>query len=120
MNGVVAQQREISAKEALFAKWTRGEKAANVNGSHPRPAIPRRKDPASAPLSYAQRALWFFHQLEPNSPLYNIPVAAEFSGDLDLPALQHALNTIVVRHEILRTRLVVKDARPLQVIDTPS
>ena len=34
------------------------------------------------PLSFAQQRLWFLHQIEPDSPVYNVPLALRFEGTL--------------------------------------
>ncbi len=76
---------------------------------------------AQLPLSFAQQRLWFLNQLEPNSPLYNVPRALRLSGVLDAGALQQALRAIVARHEVLRTTFAVVDGEPVQVVaPTPS
>ena len=69
------------------------------------------------PLSYAQQRLWFLHQLEPNSAVYNIPLALRLTGDLDAPALGRALAMLVERHDVLRTRFVNEDDELMQVVD---
>ncbi len=69
------------------------------------------------PLSYAQQRLWFIHQLEPDSPAYNIPYAVRLGGVLDIPALKHGLQEISQRHEVLRTTFSAEGGRPRQVID---
>ncbi|MGW6642429.1 amino acid adenylation domain-containing protein, partial [Streptomyces iakyrus] len=70
------------------------------------------------PLSFAQQRLWFLDQLDPGSAEYNVPMPIRLGGVLDLPALEAALNAIVARHEVLRTRLVAgDDGVPHQVID---
>src|SRR6266540_2749577 len=73
------------------------------------------------PLSFAQQRLWFLGQLDPNSVEYNMPMPIWFDGDdLDVDALRTALDAIVERHEVLRTRLVEgTDGVAYQVIDPP-
>ena len=70
------------------------------------------------PLSFAQRRLWFFDQLKPNSAVYNIPMAMKISGPLNIQALQKALDAIVSRHEVLRTTFAPVDGVPVQEIAT--
>jgi amino acid adenylation domain-containing protein/non-ribosomal peptide synthase protein (TIGR01720 family) len=54
-------------------------------------------------LSFAQRRLWFLHQLNPASPAYNIASAVRLQGTLDLRVLEASLKEIARRHEVLRT-----------------
>ncbi|MFD3658960.1 condensation domain-containing protein, partial [Streptomyces sp. NPDC058620] len=73
------------------------------------------------PLSFAQQRLWFLDQLEPGSTEYNMSTRLRLPGDVDLAALGAALDAIVVRHEVLRTRLVAgPDGVAHQVIDPPA
>src|SRR5258707_5820976 len=57
----------------------------------------------SVPLSFAQLRLWLIDQIEGGSSQYNLPVALRLSGKLDRGAFQQALDTLVKRHETLRT-----------------
>ncbi|MBN3951615.1 MAG: amino acid adenylation domain-containing protein [Nostoc sp. NMS7] len=69
------------------------------------------------PLSWAQERLWFLHHLEGESGAYTIPFAVSLEGNLNVKALQGAIEGIVRRHEVLRTRFEIKDDKPVQVID---
>jgi amino acid adenylation domain-containing protein/non-ribosomal peptide synthase protein (TIGR01720 family)/FkbM family methyltransferase len=69
------------------------------------------------PLSFAQQRMWFLHQLEPESAVYNLPYALRFNGDLDDAALEYALNEIVCRQEILRTRYELLNGEAVQRIE---
>ncbi|MBV9791688.1 MAG: amino acid adenylation domain-containing protein, partial [Chloroflexi bacterium] len=55
------------------------------------------------PLSFAQQRLWFLDQVQPGSTLYSIPVVVRLTGPLNQAALVRAVETIVQRHEVLRT-----------------
>lgn len=79
-------------------------------------SIPARKEKDATPLSFAQQRLWFLNQLDPESPFYNICVAWRFKGALNTSALQQALNTLVDRHETLRTTFALFDGEPIQKI----
>ncbi|HSX62577.1 MAG TPA: condensation domain-containing protein, partial [Tahibacter sp.] len=84
-------------------------------------AIPRQpRDGEALPLSFAQQRLWFIDRLEGGSRQYNMPAALRLRGALDTTALQGALDAIVARHEILRTRYVEVDGQPRQVVDAPA
>ncbi|MFE0751294.1 amino acid adenylation domain-containing protein [Gordonia sp. NPDC058843] len=67
---------------------------------HPLVARPR---PAHIPLSYAQQRLWFINQFDVTSPMYNMPVAFDIHGFLDVGALRAAVVGAMTRHEPLRT-----------------
>src|ERR1700753_1162837 len=77
----------------------------------------RKAAETTIPLSFAQQRLWFLDQLEPNSPLYNVPTVARLCGPLNVEALQAALDSLVSRHESLRTRFVDVEGSPAQVVD---
>ncbi len=68
------------------------------------------------PLSYAQQRLWFIDQLEGSSAEYNIPEVLHLRGGLDYEALERTIQTIVDRHETLRTHFGEIDGLPVQII----
>ncbi|MEU9042880.1 MULTISPECIES: MupA/Atu3671 family FMN-dependent luciferase-like monooxygenase [unclassified Kitasatospora] len=73
-----------------------------------------------APLSYAQRRLWFLDQLQPGSAIYNVPLGYDITGPLHHTALQQALTEVVRRHEILRTAFRSTGGTPHQVVLPPA
>jgi amino acid adenylation domain-containing protein len=68
----------------------------------------------TAPLSYAQRRLWFLAQLSPDSPFYNVPAALRIRGTVDDDVLERALQEIVRRHDVLRTTFAALRGEPVQ------
>ncbi|HEU5230641.1 MAG TPA: condensation domain-containing protein, partial [Ktedonobacteraceae bacterium] len=69
------------------------------------------------PLSFAQQRLWLMEQVDFASNAYNVPLAVQMTGALDVEALEYALQEIVNRHEVLRTTFSLdKNQHPVQVI----
>src|SRR4051812_20959424 len=87
----------------MEALWKQSVQSEQANAITPRP------DKDSAPLSFAQQRLWFFDQLEPGSPAYNIPSAVRLSGLLNVKALEQCLNEIQRRHETLRASFFISE-----------
>ncbi|MGD6830500.1 condensation domain-containing protein, partial [Bacillus pumilus] len=78
------------------------------------PSLIRVERGSVVPLSYAQQRLWFFDRLVPNSSLYNIPAVWRLQGEWSPRALENSLNTLISRHEILRTTITEKDGEAFQ------
>ena len=78
--------------------------------------IPRRNSSRTYPLSPAQQRLWFMEQLNPGVPVYNEAEAVRLTGELNVSALETALNMIVARHELLRATIETIDGVPHAVI----
>ena len=81
--------------------------------------IPIQDEAEHYPLSLDQERIFFLHQLNPTSPFYNIYSAELFRGRIDLARFNRGVNEVVRRHESLRSRFIVVDGRPVQVIDEP-
>ncbi|HEY0604627.1 MAG TPA: condensation domain-containing protein, partial [Herpetosiphonaceae bacterium] len=76
----------------------------------------RAEESTDLPLSFAQQRLWFLQQLDPQSTVYHTPIRVRLSGALDVDALQCSLNTIIQRHEALRTTFPLHGEQPVQAI----
>jgi amino acid adenylation domain-containing protein len=72
-----------------------------------------------APLSDAQRRLWFIDQMGAAPGLYNMSGVLRLRGRLNLQALEESLNRIIDRHESLRTSFPAIDGAPVQRIAAP-
>jgi non-ribosomal peptide synthetase component F/acyl carrier protein len=68
------------------------------------------------PVSFAQRRLWFLHQLEPDNPVHNVAAAVRLEGRLQVDALARAFSEIARRHEALRTGFSGTGDEPAQVV----
>ncbi|MFE6663307.1 amino acid adenylation domain-containing protein [Streptomyces sp. NPDC057697] len=63
--------------------------------------VPR--DGAPLPASPAQEQLWFLDRLNGGDVSYHVPVALRLTGPLRADAFEEAVQSLVARHEILRT-----------------
>src|SRR5215211_826480 len=104
-------KRLSPTQRALLLKELQKE-AAQKNGEH---KITRRSEAGPIPLSFSQQGLWFVSQMNPNTPLYNVPEAVHLSGQLNVEALEQSLNEIIRRHDALRTRFMVAARQPVQI-----
>ncbi len=69
------------------------------------------------PCSQAQQRFWFEEQLHPQNPGLNVAVRWGIEGDLPPALLERAWQHLIARHESLRTRFVVSDGEPIQVVE---
>ncbi|MFF1561648.1 amino acid adenylation domain-containing protein [Streptomyces sp. NPDC058279] len=74
--------------------------------------------PDTLPLSYGQESLWFLDRLGLQDS-YNVGTTFRIEGELDVHALLRALDEVVRRHEVLRTRFRETDGVVAQIVDPP-
>lgn len=113
------------AKRALLLQRLQEKQQASSPASAPASITRQDRGPGLVPLSYAQQRLWFLAQLEDESSgasaagrAYILSAAFSLLGPLDAPALARSLRALMQRHESLRTRFVLRDDTPGQIIDT--
>jgi len=104
---ILAQMRSRKPELLTFLEQVNPNTPTSI---HP---VARNQD---IPLSFAQQRLWFIDQLEGESATYNISRALRLVGNLNLTALEQAIQTIVERHETLRTSFQVVHDTPVQII----
>lgn len=72
--------------------------------------------PRVAPMSFAQRRLWFLAQLVPGNPFYNVDSAIRLRGPLQVTALVRSLQEIIARHGTLRTTFAHLSGQSVQLV----
>lgn len=72
--------------------------------------------PQGAELSPAERQIWYLERAFPNRPTYNETLLVQLDGELDVPALRQAMNTVVARHEALRSVFPEVNGEPRRVV----
>ncbi len=91
---------------------------ARRSGGAPEPeaAWPRAVPGQALPLSSAQRQIWVFERLQPDSGAYLIYESRLLEGMLDVDALSRACARIVARHDALRMQFREEAGEPVQVV----
>ncbi|MFD3874012.1 amino acid adenylation domain-containing protein [Streptomyces sp. NPDC058623] len=72
---------------------------------------------ARHPLTDEQRRLWFLQQLRPQDSGFNMYLNRRWHGPIDPRALGAALNRLVARHRVLRTRFALDGEQPVQLVE---
>jgi amino acid adenylation domain-containing protein len=72
--------------------------------------------PERIPLTFGQRRLWLLDQFAPGLVAYNSPMGKWLHGELDVDALRAAIQSLIDRHEVLRTVYLAHGGQPYQQI----
>lgn len=113
MNDLSARLAALSPEKRRLLERRLQTQGKNLPGDR----ITPRHESSRLPLSFAQQRLWFLEQLEPDRSFYNLPFTSRFTGHLTPSVIESALNEIVRRHETLRTRFVLENGEPVQLIE---
>lgn len=88
-------------KRRLF-EW-RLLNAQNLSSAGSQTTSIKSHDAKRFPLTHAQQSMWFLANMQGGASFHNIHITIRLDGQLDIAALQGALDEIVKRHSILRT-----------------
>ena len=75
--------------------------------------VPR---PERIPLSPAQQRLWILNRFAEHAAAYNMPLAVQLDGNLDIDVLRAGLRDVLERHESLRTSFPDLGEGPEQLV----
>jgi amino acid adenylation domain-containing protein len=112
--GCTLRLREVFAHPTLRAQAALIDRAMGTTPEPATPALPAATE-LLVPASAGQRRLWVLSQLAADPAVYAITATLDLDGPLDTPALARAVDRLVGRHEVLRTRLVAGGAGTLSV-----
>ena len=104
--------------ESFFGRPTVAGVVEAIGGARSVPpvnGVRRRGNTDPCPLSFGQKRFWFLDRSEPGVPRYNVNQAFDWVGPMDREALGRALDTLVERHEIIRTTYHDLAGKPVQV-----
>ncbi|WP_067646988.1 non-ribosomal peptide synthetase [Nocardia harenae] len=111
--------RDLFDAPTVAALAARVVASAAADGRAERPPLVPVRRPERVPLAPAQHRMWVLNRLDPESLVYNIPLAIRLTGELDAPALRTAVADVLDRHEPLRTRYPLgPDGEPYQEVRT--
>lgn len=92
---------EIKENKQLLIDFLRKNKKSNQSQQNKITRV-NRDEVDKMPLSFSQERLWFIDRLR-GSTHYHMPVILRLKGNLNKKALVNALESILERHEVLRT-----------------
>ncbi len=113
MSDSARRTTKLTEERRLLLQALLEEKGIAAAAAH---TIKRINNPGHAPLSFAQKRMWFLDQLQPNSAFYTMFEAFHLRGPLSFSVLERSYNELLKRHNILRTRFVIIDEEPVQLI----
>ncbi len=105
-NDNLSLKGEISELTDELKSWLKANKQLVIDFLSMRKAgkiVIKKSSLSAAPLSFSQQRLWLVDQVEGGSAHYNMPGALIFNGQLNIDLIIASLNSVLERHEALRT-----------------
>ncbi|MGW6913440.1 condensation domain-containing protein, partial [Kitasatospora sp. NPDC054939] len=118
-NGRPQEQDAAQRREELLRRRLGGAGGRKGRRGAGRAAFPTADRSAPLRTSHGQQQMWFLNRMHPDSPEYLVPLVLRMRGPLDAELLRRAVEGILDRHEVLRSRYVLADGEPVQVVDAP-
>jgi len=117
-HGIVVGLRKVFEAPTVeaFARLLRSD-GSDAPAAQRIPTLPEGSD---APLSLMQQRVWFLEQFEPGTCVWNLPSAFRLHGELNAAAFERAFQTVIARHEPLRTTIEMTGDGAVQRIWGPA
>ena len=68
------------------------------------------------PVSSAQKRMYVLRQLEGAGQSYNMPIVLQLEGTTDRQRVEQAMQSLIVRHESLRTSFAMNEGEAVQIV----
>lgn len=108
MTPTLAQEIKACKSELIsFLQQAEQSNTPDVSAISPAPRSPH--DQSLRTPSFGQQRLWFLDRLEGPSSTYNMSLVIQLAGEVNLDAIQYALNAIISRHEVLRSHFKLEN-----------
>ncbi|MBP5934677.1 amino acid adenylation domain-containing protein [Streptomyces sp. LBUM 1476] len=116
-SGTLGDVAEVSGVSAGVSEGASGEALYAPAPVRPLPSVLVADGPSTDhPLSEGQRALWVIERMNPGTYAYNLPLAFRLDPGTDTGALRLALQSILDRHDSLRSTIRTTDDGPVRTI----
>ncbi|MEU8783822.1 condensation domain-containing protein [Streptomyces sp. NPDC048637] len=96
---------------ADFAGLLRSPQAPAAAGP-PTGTLPPVAPQSGLVMSFGQERMWFHHQLDEDTTLYNLPMVSHVRGLIDVAAVRGMWEDLAARHEVLRSNFAEIDGAP--------
>ena len=118
VNRIEAETGKRIPLKFVFSSPTPEKLAEIVNGKKEEEfvSIPHAEEKEYYPMSSAQKRTYLVCQMNPDDILYNMPEHLILHGEVNPDAFRSALQDLIDRHEILRTKFLMVDGEPVQKI----
>ncbi len=94
--------------------------ASELDGAlHKTMQIEKLDDAQYYQASQSQKRMFFAQQMNKDNVSCNIPFAVKLHGKINIPQIEHAIDQMIVSHEILRTSFSMIDGEICQVVAEP-
>ncbi len=119
MIGQISEKLQIEVPISLIFKYPVlkdfAREIKKLDHSRSKPLI-RQSDGDYYPASSAQRRIFLLNEMEPETTVYNMPMALQITGNLDIFRLKQAFIQLIERHESLRTAFSFREGDLVQIV----
>jgi amino acid adenylation domain-containing protein/thioester reductase-like protein len=118
MTDIAARVAQLSPEQraALVARLLKNRAAGRLDLVGSAGIVSAQRTGDTVPLSFTQERIWFLEQFNPGTSFHNMSGVARLPMRVDPDVFGECVDQLVQRHEILRTRFVMRDGDPVGVV----